>query len=244
MTIGTLVAFTALQSGIFRPLMGLLDVGASIVSSMALFSRIFGYLDLPVEVAAPDAPRRRRPGRGARRGAVRGRRPTATPTRDRDALADVDLVVPAGTTLALVGETGSGKTTLAGLVSAAARPDRRAGDRSTASTCATCPSTTSPASSAWSPRRPTCCTPRSATTCCSPGPTRRDAELWRALEAAQIADLVATLPDGLDTVVGARGLPVLRRREAAARHRPDAAARPPGARPRRGHQRPRQRDRA
>ena len=65
MTIGTLVAFTALQSGIFRPLMGLLDVGVSIVSSMALFSRIFGYLDLEVEVKAPGIPRRRRARRGA-----------------------------------------------------------------------------------------------------------------------------------------------------------------------------------
>ena len=37
-------------------------------------------------------------------------------------------------------------------------------------------------------------------------PEATDADLWRALEAAQIADLVATLPDGLDTVVGARGL--------------------------------------
>ena len=66
MTIGTLVAFTALQSGIFRPLMGLLDVGVSIVSSMALFSRIFGYLDLEVEVKAPRIPGRRRARRGAR----------------------------------------------------------------------------------------------------------------------------------------------------------------------------------
>ena len=37
-------------------------------------------------------------------------------------------------------------------------------------------------------------------------PDASDADLWRALEAAQIADLVATLSDGLDTVVGARGL--------------------------------------
>ena len=47
MTIGTLIAFTTLQAGIFRPLMGLLNVGAQWISSMALFSRIFGYLDLP-----------------------------------------------------------------------------------------------------------------------------------------------------------------------------------------------------
>ena len=41
MTIGTLVAFVALQSAVFRPMMGLLNVGAQVVSSMALFSRIF-----------------------------------------------------------------------------------------------------------------------------------------------------------------------------------------------------------
>ena len=56
MTIGTLIAFTTLQSGIFRPLMGLLNVGASWITSMALFSRIFGYLDLPVEIAQPKHP--------------------------------------------------------------------------------------------------------------------------------------------------------------------------------------------
>ena len=52
-------------------------------------------------------------------------------------LHDIDLVVPAGTSLALVGETGSGKTTLASLVVAAARPDLAARSASTASTCAT-----------------------------------------------------------------------------------------------------------
>ncbi|HYV81512.1 MAG TPA: ABC transporter ATP-binding protein, partial [Streptosporangiaceae bacterium] len=46
-TIGTLVAFTTLQGALFRPLMGLLDVAVSVTSSMALFSRVFEYLDLP-----------------------------------------------------------------------------------------------------------------------------------------------------------------------------------------------------
>ena len=115
MTIGTLVAFTALQSGIFRPLMGLLDVGVSIVSSMALFSRIFGYLDLEIEVKAPAYAVAVEP--AAVRGEVRIEGVSYRyPDADRQALADVDLVVPAGTSLALVGETGSGKTTLASLV--------------------------------------------------------------------------------------------------------------------------------
>ena len=56
MTIGTLIAFTTLQNGLFRPLTGLLNTGVSVVSSLALFARIFEYLDLPVEIADPVHP--------------------------------------------------------------------------------------------------------------------------------------------------------------------------------------------
>ncbi len=73
MTIGTLVAFTALQAGLFRPVTGLLNVGVSLVSSLALFARIFEYLDLPVEVDDPARPGRRRPGPRARARPDRGR---------------------------------------------------------------------------------------------------------------------------------------------------------------------------
>jgi ATP-binding cassette subfamily B protein len=58
MTIGTLVAFIALQGSLFRPLMGLLNVGVDLTASMALFSRIFEYVDLPVEIAEPATPAR------------------------------------------------------------------------------------------------------------------------------------------------------------------------------------------
>ena len=53
MTIGTLIAFTTLQNSLFRPLTGLLNTGVSVVSSLALFARIFEYLDLPVEIDDP-----------------------------------------------------------------------------------------------------------------------------------------------------------------------------------------------
>src|SRR3954470_20581919 len=56
LTIGTLVAFTALQAGLFRPVVGLLNVGVSLVSSLALFARVFEYLDLLVEVDDPVSP--------------------------------------------------------------------------------------------------------------------------------------------------------------------------------------------
>jgi ATP-binding cassette, subfamily B, bacterial len=55
-TAGTIVAFTTLQSRLFFPLGSMLQVSVEIQSSMALFERIFEYLDMPHEIAdAPDA---------------------------------------------------------------------------------------------------------------------------------------------------------------------------------------------
>ena len=55
-SIGTLIAFTTLQNSLFRPLTGLLNTSVSVISSLALFARIFEYLDLPVEVDDPAHP--------------------------------------------------------------------------------------------------------------------------------------------------------------------------------------------
>ena len=49
-SIGTLVAFTTLQTRLFFPIQSLLGVGVDIQTSMALFDRIFEYLDLPVDI--------------------------------------------------------------------------------------------------------------------------------------------------------------------------------------------------
>ena len=127
------------------------------------------------------------------------------PDADRQALADVDLVVPAGTSLALVGETGSGKTTLASLVPRLRDPsvgrvtidgvDLR--DLSFDDLSRVVGVVSQETYLLHASIRENLLYAR---------PDASDADLWRALEAAQIADLVATLPDGLDTVVGARGL--------------------------------------
>ncbi|MGY1831582.1 ABC transporter ATP-binding protein [Geodermatophilus sp. SYSU D01180] len=203
MTIGTLVAFTALQGTLFRPLMGLLDVGVSVTSSMALFSRVFEYLDLPVEIDDPASPVELDP--AAVRGEVRWEGVDFTyPDGARPALRGVDVAVPAGTTMALVGETGSGKSTMASLVARLADPtagrvtvdgvDLRDLRLATLAQVVGVVSQETYLLHA---------TVRENLRHARPGAT--DAEIEAAARRAQVHDVIAALPDGYDTVVGARG---------------------------------------
>ncbi|MGY1729282.1 ABC transporter ATP-binding protein [Geodermatophilus sp. SYSU D01062] len=203
MTIGTLVAFTALQGTLFRPLMGLLDVGVSVTSSMALFSRVFEYLDLPVEIDDPASPVELDP--AAVHGGVRWEGVDFTyPDGARPALRGVDVAVPAGTTLALVGETGSGKSTMASLVARLADPtagrvtidgvDLRDLRLATLAQVVGVVSQETYLLHA---------TVRENLRHARPGAT--DAEIEAAARRAQVHDVIAALPDGYDTVVGARG---------------------------------------
>ncbi|MGY1803089.1 ABC transporter ATP-binding protein [Blastococcus sp. SYSU D00922] len=203
MTIGTLVAFTTLQGALFRPLMQLLDIGVSLTASMALFSRVFEYLDLPVEIDDPADPVTVDP--AAVRGAVRFERVGFTyPDGVRPALADVDLTVPAGTTLALVGETGSGKTTLASLVARLADPttgrvlidgvDVR--DMALADLARVVGVVSQETYLLHGTIRENLRHAR---------PDATDAEMEDAARRAQVHDVIAALPAGYDTVVGARG---------------------------------------
>ncbi|MFG3556161.1 ABC transporter ATP-binding protein [Micromonospora sp. NPDC047557] len=203
LSIGTLVAFTALQGGLFRPLMGLLNVGVSLTASLALFARIFEYLDLPVDVADPAEPVRLDPTR------VRGhlRLDDVTfgyPGSDTAALAGITLDVPAGTSLALVGETGSGKSTLAGLVSRLHDPT--AGRITIDGVDLRDLRLTDLAAIVGVVSQETYLlhtTVRENLRYARPDAT--DAEIEAAARAAQIHDLIAGLPDGYDTMVGSRG---------------------------------------
>ncbi|MET8467159.1 ABC transporter ATP-binding protein [Micromonospora zamorensis] len=203
LSIGTLVAFTALQGGLFRPLMGLLNVGVSLTASLALFARIFEYLDLPVDVADPTEPVRLDTARV--RGHLRLEDVTfGYPGSDTAALAGVTLDVPAGTSLALVGETGSGKSTLAGLVSRLHDPtagrvtidgvDLR--DLRLADLAAIVGVVSQETYLLHTSVRENLRYAR---------PDATDAEIEDAARAAQIHDLIAGLPDGYDTTVGSRG---------------------------------------
>ncbi|MEU7570978.1 ABC transporter ATP-binding protein [Micromonospora sp. NPDC049240] len=203
LTIGTLVAFTALQGNLFRPLMGLLNVGVTLTASLALFARIFEYLDLPVEVAEPARPTPLDP--ATVRGHLRVEDVTFSyPGSDTAALAGVTLDVPAGTSLALVGETGSGKSTLAALISRLHDPD--AGritidgvdlrDLRLADLAAVVGVVSQETYLLHA-------TVRDNLRCARPDAT--DAEIEAAARAARIHDLIAALPDGYDTMVGSRG---------------------------------------
>jgi ATP-binding cassette, subfamily B, bacterial len=203
MTIGTLIAFTTLQNNLFRPLTGLLSTGVSVISSLALFARIFEYLDLPVDIGEPAHPVEIDP--AAITGHVRLETVSFRyPGADRPAVSSVDLDVPAGSTLALVGETGSGKTTLASLI--ARLYDPTAGsirvdgidirDLRLADLAAVVGVVSQETYLLHTTVRENL---RYAK------PTATDAEIERAARAAQIHDLIAGLPDGYDTMVGSRG---------------------------------------
>ena len=106
-SIATIVAFTTLQARLFFPVGSLLGVGLDIQTSLALFDRIFEYLDAPVDIAE-----REDPIQVADAGDVVFDSVWFRYSDDAWTLQDVSFTVPAGTTTALVGETGAGKTTL------------------------------------------------------------------------------------------------------------------------------------
>jgi ATP-binding cassette subfamily B protein len=202
MTIGTLVAFIALQGNLFRPLMGLLNVGVDLTASLALFSRIFDYADLPVEIDDPAQPTTL--DRATARGEVRFDRVGFAYDAGRPVLADIDLHVPAGGTLALVGETGSGKSTLASLVPRL--HDVAAGRVSIDGVDVRDLALTDLAELVGVVTQETYlmhASVRDNLSHARPGAT--DAEIERACREARIHDLISTLPEGYDTVVGSRG---------------------------------------
>ncbi|AZQ74591.1 MULTISPECIES: ABC transporter ATP-binding protein [Streptomyces] len=199
-SLGTLVAFVSLQQGLFRPTVALLSTGVQVQTSAALFQRIFEYLDLPVEIAEPAHPVRLEKIRGE----VAFENVSFTYGPGSAALSGIDLAIPAGGSLAVVGPTGSGKSTLSYLVPrlydvTGGRvlidgEDVRDLDFDTLARAVGVVSQETylfHASVADNLR--------------FAKPDATDEEIRAAAEAAQIHDYVASLPDGYDTLVGERG---------------------------------------
>ena len=197
-SLGTLVAFTTLQTRLFFPIGSLLGVSLDVQTSLALFDRVFEYLDLRVDIDEGSRTIVQPHGDVAFEG-VWFRYGDAAWT-----LQDVSFDVPAGTTTALVGETGSGKTTAGYLVARLydASDGRVTIDgvdvrELTFGSLAGAVGVVSQETYLFH------ATVRENLRFAKPEAT--DDEVEEAARAAQIHDLIASLPEGYDTVVGERG---------------------------------------
>ena len=201
-TIGTVVAFTTLQTRLFRPIMSLLNVQIDIQTSLALFDRIFEYLDLPVEI--DERPDPVHLDRATLRGEVAFEDVSFRYDEDRWTLDHVSLTVPAGTTTAIIGETGSGKTTLGYLV--ARLYDAASGRVTIDGIDVRDVSFASLADAVGVVSQETYlvhATVRENIRFARPDAS--DQEVETAARAARIHHVIADLPDGYDSVVGERG---------------------------------------
>ncbi len=220
-SIGTIVAFTSLQTRLLFPMQQLLSVGLEVQTSLALFGRIFEYLDLPIDIVEHPGAVPLGAGAASRDGAVG--RGDGTGLRDGIAcevcledvwfryrpdgpwtLQEIAAEIPAGTRTALVGETGSGKTTLAYLVARLYEPERGRitidgtdiRDVTLESLAATVGLVSQETylfhASIGDNLRFAC-------------PDASTEQIEDAARAAQIHELIVSLPDGYDTPVGERG---------------------------------------
>ncbi|MFJ4478145.1 ABC transporter ATP-binding protein [Streptomyces xanthochromogenes] len=201
-SIGTLVAFVSLQQGLFRPAVSLLSTGVQMQTSLALFQRIFEYLDLPVDITEPAEPVRLPQARGAVR--FEGVDFHYDDKQERPTLSGIDLTVPAGGSLAVVGPTGSGKSTLSYLVPRLY--DVTGGRVMLDGVDVRELDFDSLARSVGVVSQETYLFHASvAENLRFAKPEATDEELEAAARAAQIHDHIASLPDGYDTLVGERG---------------------------------------
>ncbi|MFJ9244028.1 ABC transporter ATP-binding protein [Streptomyces sp. NPDC101776] len=202
-SIGTIVAFVSLQQGLFRPAVSLLSTGVQIQTSLALFARIFEYLDLPIDITERENP--------VHLDTIKGEvafqdvefRYDSNDKR-RPILDGIDITVPAGNSLAIVGPTGAGKSTLGYLVP---RLYDVTGGRVTLDgvdvrdldfdTLARAVGVVSQETYLFHASV--------ADNLRFAKPDATDEELHAAARAAQIHEHIAGLPDGYDTVVGERG---------------------------------------
>jgi ATP-binding cassette subfamily B protein len=194
-----LVAFTTLQTRLFFPVGSLLGVGLDVQTSLALFDRIFEYLDQPVDIVEkPEALDR------IDAGDVEFDHVWFRYGDEDWTLADVDFTVPEGTTTALVGETGSGKTTLAYLTARLYDVDR--GSVSIGGVDVRDLTFTALSDLVGVVSQETYLFHASiAENLRYAKPDATDAELEEAAAAARIHHVISALPEGYDTVVGERG---------------------------------------
>lgn len=216
---GTVVTLALLLSRLYGPLTALSNARVDVMSALVSFDRVFEVLDLaPMIDDAPDATELPTAARSIEFRDVRFSYPSASEVSlasledvarldtasPQEVLKGISFRAEPGELVALVGPSGAGKTTISQLVPRIY--DVRAGqvligDHDVRSV--TQQSLRERIGVVSQDAHMFHDSIRGNLTYAKPDAT--DDELWRAVEAAQIADLIASLPDGLDTVVGDRG---------------------------------------
>jgi ATP-binding cassette subfamily B protein len=200
LSIGTVVVLAAMQTRLSGPIQQLLSLSGTAQSSMAMFERVFAYLDMePVLPPATSARPRLEPARpvSMRVSGVSHRYESS----GRMTLADVSLDFPAGSTTLIAGPTGSSKTTLALILAGLLAPS--AGnvevDGRPVSGRELWPHVTLLAQETAIFNA----TVRENLLFARPDAT--EAQLREVIAAAQLSHLIAALPQALDTTVGDNG---------------------------------------
>lgn len=203
-TVGLLVAFSALQTRMFFPLTGIMGLQVEIMGSLALFDRIFEYMDMPHDVT--DAPDALPLPVGAQAGTVKLEDVGFKYDREADdwTLRGINLEAKSGELVALVGPSGAGKTTITYLI--ARLYDADAGRVMIGGTDVTKIRLADLHRNVGMVTQETYLihtTIRENLRLAKPEAT--DEELVAACRAAAIHDHIDSLPEGYDTVVGERG---------------------------------------
>ena len=112
LTVGTITATVSLINRLYRPVESLLNIHVDFTRSLALFTRIFEYFDMPNPIQSPE----------------NGKKPDVTDADivyehvrfsydpEKELLRDIDFTVPGGKMYAIVGPSGSGKSTVVNLI--------------------------------------------------------------------------------------------------------------------------------
>lgn len=199
-SLGTVVAMAGLLPYIFQPISKLMTLHVTILSSLALFERIFDYLDLQPDIV-------NKPGAIELRdvkGSVEFRDVTFSYAPGEPTLQDVSLMIPAGRFAAFVGPTGAGKTTIVNLVSRLYDTDH--GEVLIDGHCVKDLTMESlNASISMVDQEPFLFHASLRENLRYARPDATDEEVERAARLASIHDFILGLPDGYDTMVGERG---------------------------------------